>query len=248
METLAVSEFFWKGIAITVASVVLFIGSVYVLLTAVFGLRMAYLVLAVSFFGWMILWSALWALGAPGTLKSLGPRGTEPHWEVFAASTGAVESTEFPETGAYPGPPWRDPGDQAESAVESVRTAVQKWLVTQAGGEPEAPGEQPVPGGGGAEGGGFELASTMFVVEDVKFATAGDGTFLAAAHAFFQQGGPRIRVFTRHDSGNVPAYSWAFLGASIVGFVVHIPFLDRAEKRRRAILTGGTAPPWYGPA
>jgi hypothetical protein len=55
-------------------------------------------------------------------------------------------------------------------------------------------------------------------------------------------------VFAYHDRGNVPVYSWAFFGASVLGFIVHVPFLDRAERRRKAILTGGTAPPWYGPA
>ena len=35
---------------------------------------------------------------------------------------------------------------------------------------------------------------------------------------------------------------------SLVLFLIHLPFLDRAERKRKAILTGGTAPPWYGPA
>jgi hypothetical protein len=250
MELLGVGDFFWKGIAITVAAVVLFIGSVYVLLTAVFGLRMAYLVLAVSFFGWMILWSAIWVFGPPalGTLKYLGPRGTEAHWEVFAAGTGPIEVRDIPEITSYPGSPWRDPGAGASSAVELVKSAVQKYMVTQAGGEPQAAVPPPVQQGEQAREQGFQVEATDFAVEDVKFATAKDGTFLAAAHTFFEDGGTRVTAFVRHDSGNVGAYSWAFFLASIVGFVVHIPLLDRAEKKRKAILTGGTAPPWYGPA
>jgi hypothetical protein len=55
-------------------------------------------------------------------------------------------------------------------------------------------------------------------------------------------------LFASHQKGNVPIYSVSFLIASILGFVVHVPLLDRAERRRKAILTGGTAPPWYGPA
>jgi hypothetical protein len=39
-----------------------------------------------------------------------------------------------------------------------------------------------------------------------------------------------------------------FLIASVVGLGIHLPFLDRAERKRKEILTGGTAPPWYGPA
>jgi hypothetical protein len=39
-----------------------------------------------------------------------------------------------------------------------------------------------------------------------------------------------------------------FLIGSAIGLAVHLPLLDRTERQRREILTGGTAPPWYGPA
>ena len=39
-----------------------------------------------------------------------------------------------------------------------------------------------------------------------------------------------------------------FVIGSVVGLALHVPLLDRAEKKRKDILTGGTAPPWYGPA
>jgi uncharacterized protein (DUF4213/DUF364 family) len=39
-----------------------------------------------------------------------------------------------------------------------------------------------------------------------------------------------------------------FLIGSTLLFGAHLPFLDRAERTRKEILTGGTAPPWYGPA
>ena len=39
-----------------------------------------------------------------------------------------------------------------------------------------------------------------------------------------------------------------FLIGSTLLFCAHLPFLDRAERTRKEILTGGTAPPWYGPA
>ena len=52
----------------------------------------------------------------------------------------------------------------------------------------------------------------------------------------------------RHDSGSVNRYSWMFLIGAVFGLAIHVPFLDRAERTRKEILTGGTAPPWYGPA
>jgi hypothetical protein len=239
IELLADEPDFVKGLTVTVAAFVLFVGSVYMMLTAVFGLRMAYLVLAVSFFGWMIIFSMLWAFGQPkilgvtGLLVNQGPRGTEPHWEVFAAGTGP-QASEYPQTASYPGPPWRRADASTQTSVDTVTTAVQNYLAARAH---EQLGEQ-------AE----ELAPSTFVVQDVHFTRAEDGTYLAGARSFFTAGGPEVTVFVSHNSGNVPIYSFAFLGASILGFLIHLPFLDRAEKRRKAILTGGAAPPWYGPA
>ena len=39
-----------------------------------------------------------------------------------------------------------------------------------------------------------------------------------------------------------------FLAGSILVFLLVLPFLDRAEKKRKEFLTGGSAPAWYGPA
>jgi hypothetical protein len=258
VEVLALSPFFWKGLAVVVSGVILFLGSVYLLMAAVFGRRMGYLVLAVSLFGWMIILSAIWTFPIPGTPKNLGPRGTEPHWKVFAAATQPVESDRFPVTAQYPNDPWRPITARTQPSADTVTTAVQNYLAARANeqlglGAEAATGDQPAIGPGGPGGGeeattGFAVQPSMFTVQDIHFATGDDGTFLAAAQAFFQQGGPRITVFVLHDPGNVPVYSWLFLAASIIGFAIHVPLLDRAERKREAILTGGTAPAWYGPA
>ena len=58
---------------------------------------------------------------------------------------------------------------------------------------------------------------------------------LVAARAHFAEGGPEVIVFGYFDKGNVPVYSWAALAISVIGFAVHLPFLDRAERRRREI-------------
>ena len=90
--------------------------------------------------------------------------------------------------------------------------------------------------------------ATDFIVQDVEFATVNGKNHLAGVHAFFNAGGPEITVFDYHDHGDVQIYSVAFLVASVLGFLIHLPLLDRGEARRKEILTGGTAPPWYGPA
>jgi hypothetical protein len=117
-----------------------------------------------------------------------------------------------------------------------VTGAIQSYLAEQANEDA---------GKGEFEPGAFQ--TTEFTVQNIAFATA-EGVSLAAAHAFYNGGGPAITLYMRHDSGSVPRYSWMFLIGSVVLFAVHLPFLDRAERERKQILTGGTAPPWYGPA
>jgi hypothetical protein len=74
---------------------VLFIGSVLLMLSAVFGRKMGYLVLSVSLFGWMVLFSAVWTFGffsrGPKTPVDLGPRGRESGWVVEAARQDITE-------------------------------------------------------------------------------------------------------------------------------------------------------------
>ena len=240
LQLVALAPTFGKGMAVVVASFILFVGSVYLLLSAIFGLRMGYLVLAVSFFGWMIILSALWTFGQPkvlgvtGLLPNLGPRGTEAHWQVVAAGTGP-QTTKYAPTASYPGQGWALPSAKVKSSVDTAKTAIQKYLAQKASEELANQGPE------------VELDPATFVVQDIMFATAGR-THLVGAHAFFTGGGQEITVFAYHDSGNVPVYSFAFLGVSILGFLIHLPLLDGAEKKRKAILTGGTAPPWFGPA
>jgi hypothetical protein len=230
-----------KGGLAVVMGFVLFVGSVLLILSAVFGRRMGYLVLAVGFFGWMIILSALWTFGfwsqGPDTPVNLGPRGAEPTWVV--ESFGTDPEPVYDVFASYPaGDAWRDPGtnDADSSSVQAVTTAAQGFLAEEANAELGVGEFDP-----GA------LQTTDFVVDQIKFATAGDVS-LAAAEAYFSGGGPRFTLYLRHDSGSVNRYSWMFLIGSVVGLAIHVPLLDRAERRRKEILTGGTAPPWYGPA
>jgi hypothetical protein len=230
-----------KGGLTTIMGFVLFVGSVLLLLAAVFGRRMGYLVLAVGFFGWMMLLSALWTFGfysqGPDTPVNLGPRGAEPTWVVESAGTDPEPVYEVFAT--YPdGEGWRVPGsnDNDTSSLQSVTTAAQGFLAEQANEELGLEIHDP-----GA------VQTTDFAIEDVRFATDGDVS-LAAAQGFFTGGGPRVTLYMRHDSGSVNRYSWMFLIGSTILFAIHLPLLDRAERRRKEILTGGTAPPWYGPA
>jgi len=227
------------GLAVSMAFV-LFVGSVLLMLSAVFGRTMGYLVLAASFFGWMVLFSALWVFGfwSQGleTPVYLGPRGAEPGWVVEAAGQDVTELS-YAEFESYPdGEPWEEPDAGLSASVQSVTGTVQTYLAEQANEEA---------GKGEFEPGAFQ--TTDFTVQDVRFAAV-DGVSLAGAEGYYNGGGPLVTLYLRHDSGSVSRYSWMFLIGSTVGLLIHLPLLDRAERRRKDILTGGTSPPWYGPA
>lgn len=230
-----------KGIGVVVMAFTLFIGSVYLVLTAVLGRWMGYLVLMVAFSGWMIIQSTLWLTGflisqGPTTPKNLGPRGAEPAWIVLQGGLSA-SSKQYSAFGSYPSAPWQEATKGQASSIQSADGAAQAFLAAQANAElgitdPFASNA---------------LTTTQFLVDSTKFATQGNVS-LAVVQAHYSGGGPLVTVSMRHDSGAVPRYSIMFLSGSLLLFALHLPLLDRAEKKRKAFLTGGTAPAWYGPA
>jgi len=244
---------------LTVAmAIVIFVGSIYLVLAAVFGPQMGYLVIAVAFFGWMMIFSGIWAFGfwsqGPTTKTNLGPRGIEPHWQPLGAGV-AVASPRYPVVSKYPLKPWFQPfkpDDPRQASVGTVTTAVQDFLAQQANAQLVKAGKERASQVTSSLG-GTAIAPTAlvqpgdFTVTDVAVTTAGK-TSLSAARAVYNGGGPSLVVFSYHDSGDVPIYSFFLLGGSILGFLIHLPFLDRAERRRKAVLTGGKAPPFLGPA
>lgn len=228
-----------KGAGVVLMAFTLFIGSVYLILTAVLGRWMGYLVVMVAFSGWMIVLSALWAFGfysqGPDTPVNLGPRGAEPAWVPILASTGET-SDRYEAFRSYPSEPWKEPEQGQTADVQSVNGIVTDFLAEEANMELEIPHTDP-----------RAVTGVDFAVDDLHFATSG-GARLAVAQAHFLDGGPLWTVSLYYDEGSVPKYSYMFLAGSVILFAVHLPLLDVAERKRKDFLTGGAAPPWYGPA
>ena len=228
----------WKGAGVTVMGFTLFIFSTYLLLTAIFGRWLGFLVLAVSFSGWMVLQSALWLFGfwSQGleTPTNLGPRGAEPAWVALEAAVDET-STEYATFETWPGDPWTVPED-ANADVQSASGAVTAFLAEQTNEEL-----------GLAETDPTAVLGSQFAIDSIRFAED-DGTKLAVVQSHFTGGGPLWTVSLYYDGGSVPRYSYMFLAGSIVAFAVFLPLMDRAEKKRKEFLTGGGAPAWYGPA
>ena len=125
----------FKGAGVTVMALVLFVGSVYLMLSFVFGKWMGYLILAVCFAGWLMIHSSLWYFGfwaqGPGTPTNQGPRGNEPAWVVLEGGLSA--SNDFYATfDDYPSAPWEAPTKGQEGSVQSVSSAGTSFLAEQA--------------------------------------------------------------------------------------------------------------------
>jgi hypothetical protein len=233
-----------KGAGVVVMAFILFVGSIYLLLTAIFGRWMGYLVTIVAFSGWMIIHSSLWLFGfwdqGLVTPTNVGPKGADPTWVVLDASAGGGVSDKYPEFAQYPGGNWREPdltNKKQAADVLTVQSSALTFLAQQANIQLGIAADDPT-----------ALTTTSFTVDDLKFDTSANGTPIAVVQAHFNGGGPLWTVSLYYDSGSVPRYSYMFLGASIILFGIHVPLLDRAEKRRKEFLTGGSAPAWYGPA
>lgn len=234
MEVTAISRVTVEGALTVVAAFVLFCGSVFVLLAAIFGARMGYLVSATALFGFMVLLSLIWVLGVPGSTPAFrGPRGEPPTWIVVAQ--GPTLSSEQVPVQQYPRGPWKEPGRAETSEVEPATLAFQEFLAARA--------NQQL-GQAGIQG---RVEPDAFVVEDLRF-TSVDDTQYAVGRAFAESGGPQVLVVGYKDPGFIALPSYLFLAASVIGLAVHLPFLDRAERRRKDILTGGEQKPWLGPA
>ena len=224
------------------AGFILFIGSVYVLLAAVFGRWMGYLVLTIAFSGWMIIQSSIWMFGfwsqGPDTKTNLGPRGSEPAWQVIDAGLSPLGP--YPEFSQYPNPPtWNPTGPGRAGGRHPVGPGRGDHL-------PRQPGERDV----GPEPDALDaIQTTQFAVDSLRFAKAADGTPIAVAQAHFIGGGPAtvlpMQLQQRQRPAvlaDVPRRLDPAVRASICRCSIE------PSDSRKAFLTGGSAPPWYGPA
>ncbi len=238
----------FKGIGVTVMGFILFIGSVYLLLSAILGRWMGYLLVVVAFAGWMTVLSVMWLTGffisqglPANTPHNTGPQGQLAEWVPLNAGAQAPTDlgAKYAAFSSYPAKPWIEATDPADPQLQAAESVAQAFLAKEAN----------------AAHGIYDafaidaITTSQFMVDHVAFASAADGkTQLAVVVAHYASGGPRTIVAMYFDQGSVQRYGLYFLIVSLLLLGTHIPLLDRAEKRRKAFLTGGAAPAWYGPA
>ena len=242
----------WSGAAavgVVLTAVVIFMGTLYYLLTTIFGWRRAYYVIMVSLMGFMILLSLVWLIGIPGTGPGFGPRGREPEWIVFHpdsefAADFKEEIAEFPARWDEPGKKYfGNPDKNKTGAIDSAGEIDSiKALV-----EPALAGFAQARNLGSADPADYNFRRKLAATEEAKlspeekavpvaqirFEDVGKGRLLFGVTIPATSEHPEITVFAMRDKGTIFIPSLYFLVSSVVLFALHLWLLARDEIKQR---------------
>jgi hypothetical protein len=226
-----------KGLLVVLTAFVFLPGSVYMLLAANFGALKGYLIAGTAFFGFMVMLSAIWTFGLPGTPALTGPKGVEPTFKSFTIddpAAGTYDSVRDFQGGAGNG--W-EAAPEGEAAAGSEEGTLQADLQTAS---QRAVADLIEETNKDVEDSSEELDVTN--LDPKVFYTIQDGTEVAAivispktppAGSGLQRPdfAPKT-TFAYRDPGAPYLPSILFLVGSIVLFVVHMLLLGLAERRR----------------
>lgn len=199
----------------------IFLGSIYLLVRSNLGTRRGYYMFATAFFGFMVIQSAFWAWGAPGTPVATGPTNLpgqvpneyQPTWFAFAEGSRLydeefswVQQAEF---GEVP----EDFEDVADAGVGDI----QAFFADEEHGQLVKANWVPVEVG---------YAEQDFPVLEVTYAEADQA-------GEPEPGGDRVTLYGFYDAGAASFPAFLFLLVSLALFVLHAFLLDRDEQREK---------------
>lgn len=205
---------FIEGVAAVTAAVVVFCGSIWLLLMLVLGARLAYFVTATVTLGILLIMGVVWSL------NQLGPVGELPSWSGVGAGDTAAD-IDFSAASSYPDSPWitpdRDVKTEADKASLLENTAdnvladaVEKGKVTT-----------------------IEDVSSALVDSDAtRLLEQGDKTYGAVTIQTTDKKSSAV-VILDYDPGNPLGPPRQITLGILVLFVLHLLGLSRVEKRAR---------------
>ena len=225
-----------KGALLVLTALILLPGSVWMLLASNFGALKGYLMAGTALFGFLILLSATWSFGLPGTPALTGPVGKQPSYIQFARTDPAA--AKYDKVNAFQGGAgngWNaGPGEGQLSAadqklkadLDAAKQAAQSAFIAD------------------RNKGVKDSSQELDVVNtDAKvFYAVQNGTTLAAVvispKAPPANSGLRtptfapVTAFAYQDKGAPALPSHLFLGSAIVLFGLHAFLLGVVERRR----------------
>ena len=232
---------FIEGVAAVFAAVIVFIGSIWLLMSLIMGARLAYFVTASVALGLIFIMTLVWSYGTP-----LGPVGVMPEWHGIDIKENAADLEGFGPATEYPEGPWTAPAEDDQAAVTKAAeldSAAVDYLA-------EKIGEQ--------EGGDFVAEADATVVADTqRLLTTQDGkeygavTLEAAVSAiekFNEADDDQLDTITpkdaaavvvmAYDPGNPLGKARRIAGGTFLVFALHLFGLSRAERKSRQEMNG----------
>ncbi|MDP9405688.1 MAG: hypothetical protein M3O86_03665 [Actinomycetota bacterium] len=100
----------WRAKIAVPLGLLIFVGSVYLLVRSNLGTRRGYLVMGTSLWGFMVIYALFWTFGAPGTPPATGPQNLpgqeldayEPLWRAFAGDSLIAGQPEYAVAKSFP--------------------------------------------------------------------------------------------------------------------------------------------------
>jgi hypothetical protein len=207
---------FLEGVAAVVAAVVVFCGSIGLLLAMVMGGRLAYFVTATVTLAFLLIMGVVWSV------NPLGPVGKLPEWDPLDIGASASQ-LEFGAAAQYPEGPWQpvDTEDATEAAQASELEATATDFLERALDQGDVQTVESV-------------ADAAVNTDLTRLLQQGDALYGAVTIEPLEgkQGSPTVAVLS-YDAGNPLGPPRVITAGTFVLFVAHLFGLSRAERRAR---------------
>ena len=209
---------FVEGVAAVVSAVIVFCGSIWLLLSMVLGPRLAYFITASVTLGFLLIMGVVWSL------SPLGPVGATPEWNPLAIGVEGQQLDAGPAEGYPDGGGWRevDTNDEAEitqaAELGSASTEYLEQAIDDASSET-----------------GFDNAADATANADtVRFLEDGDTLYGAVTLEPVEgaEGDPTVAIL-EYDPGNPTGPAKMITLGTLLLFVLHLFGLSLSERRAR---------------
>lgn len=207
---------FAEGIAVVVSAVIIFCGSVWLLLTMVMGPRLAYFISASVTLAFLLIMGVVWSV------NPLGPIGKAPEWDSVAIGEDASQ-LDFGPASEYPDGAWEvpNPDDDAQLAQAAELSSEAVGYLEQAINAEEVTA--------------FENAEDAQAnSESVRFLMDGGTQYGAVTlEALEGRGTGEVVAVLLYDPGSPLGPPRLIAAGTFVLFLGHLFGLSRSEKRAR---------------
>lgn len=206
---------FVTGMAAFVSSIIIFVGSAFLLLMLIVGARLAYWITASTTLCFVLIMGVAWSI------NPLGPVGQLPEWDPVAIGEDPGQ-LEFEPAREYPEGSWREPNpDDATDlarAAELEGDASDLFLAAVEEGDLD-----------------FEVTDTITIAEDsTKLITQGDTEYGATTFEVVNAADEDVGEVTavlKYDPGNPLGKARSITAGTFFLLVIHLFGLSRAERK-----------------